>query len=277
MIREIGVTCLAAALLSIAVPGRLTADAVTLPDCVALKGLSDCLVLIQVELKGGKLVPTAVDHAGLTEADEANGKSVTLTSPALTIDYTEGSSSSFVSDRVTIGGFSASFSSDPSLQPVPPGVTPIDVVGETLGTFQVAGFSFVDFPEGSAESDAFTLHTEAGPRTAVISESQEPFTFSFTQPTTVFDFLEPPREGIPGAVEDRLVLGSFTVTFTSGGETSLPAMSGAITVPEASLNTVNNAVAVLALSDVPEPSTLVPLSGALLALAAGMLRRRMRR
>ena len=108
------------------------------------------------------------------------------------------------------------------------------------------------------------LNTPSGPRTAVLSEDQElqGIPLTFTEPLTVYDFLEPGT----GNVEDRLIVSAFTVSFLSDSENGPPIP--AITDPNIVVIrgteqpnvpvTVASAAALIAISDgeVPEPGTL---------------------
>src|SRR6478672_1769233 len=108
-------------------------DAQTVAGCTAAGGPSDCLFVVQVRQNAaGYLFPTNVLAGQLTEADEANGKNIQLVSPPLVFNYSEGQSQGLISDRVIISGLTATFSSDLALDPLPLGVIPIVVQGESL-------------------------------------------------------------------------------------------------------------------------------------------------
>jgi hypothetical protein len=254
-----------------------TGDAQTVADCTAAGGPSDCLFVVQVRQNAaGDLVPTNVLAGQLTEADEAAGKNIQLVSPPLVFNYSEGPSQGLISDRVIIFGITATFSSDPALDPLPLGVTPIVVQGESLLNLVEAGFTFTsDGDPSSGISDTFQLITPSGPRTATVTEDMElqGFQRTFTEPLTVYDFIEPGTN----KVEDRLTVNPFTVSFESDAENGLPILDplpgmvflNATETPNVPV-TVGSAVALIAVSDgeVPEPSTLALLG---VGLAASVL------
>jgi hypothetical protein len=221
----------------------------------------------------GDLVPTNVLAGQLTEADEAAGRNIQLVSPPLVFNYSEGSSQGLISDRVIIFGITAAFSSDPALDPLPLGVTPIVVQGESLLDLVEAGFTFTsDGDPSSGISDTFQLITPSGPRTATVTELQG-VQRTFTEPLTVYDFIEAGTTN----VEDRLIVSPFTVSFESDAENGLPILDplpgmvflNATETPNVPV-TVGSAVALIAVSDgeVPEPSTLTLLG---IGLAASLL------
>ena len=252
-------------------------DAQTVAGCTAAGGPSDCLFVVQVRQNAaGDLIPTNVLAGQLTEADETAGTNIQLVSPPLVFNYSEGPSQGLISDRVIIGGITATFSSDPALDPLPPGVIPIVVQGESLLDLNEAGFTFTsDSDPTSGVSDTFQLITPSGPRTAVITEEMESqgIQLSFTEPLTVYDFIEPGTNN----VEDRLIVSPFTVSFESDAENGLPVLDplpgmvflNATETPNVPV-TVGSAVALIAISggEVPEPSSLALLS---IALAASVL------
>jgi PEP-CTERM motif len=254
-----------------------TGDAQSVASCTAAGGPSDCLFVVQVRQNAaGDLVPTNVLAGQLTEADEAAGKNIQLVSPPMVFNYSEGPSQGLISDRVIIFGITATFSSDPALDPLLPGVTPIVVQGESLPNLVEAGFTFTsDGDPSSGISDTFQLITPSGPRTATVTEDMElqGFQRTFTEPLTVYDFIEPGTN----KVEDRLTVNPFTVSFESDAENGLPILDplpgmvflNATETPNVPV-TVGSAVALIAVSDgeVPEPSTLALLG---IGLAASVL------
>ena len=130
--------------------------------------------------------------------------------PPLVFNYSEGPSQGLISDRVIIGGITATFSSDPALDPLPLGVTPMVVQGESLLDLIEAGFTFTsDGDPSSGISDTFQLITPSGPRTGAVTEDMEMqgIPLTFTEPLTVYDFVEPGTNN----VEDRLIVSPFTV------------------------------------------------------------------
>ena len=195
----------------------------------------------------------------------------------MVFNYSEGPSQGLISDRVIIFGITATFSSDPALDPLPPGVTPIVVQGESLLNLVEAGFTFTsDGDPSSGISDTFQLITPSGPRTATVTEDMELqglFQRTFTEPLTVYDFIEAGTN----KVEDRLIVNPFTVSLESDAENGLPILDplpgmvflNATETPNVPV-TVGSAVALIAVSDgeVPEPSTLALLG---IGLAASRL------
>jgi hypothetical protein len=242
-------------------------------DCLAgAGGLSDCLVALRVRPNAaGGFDPETVVAGSMTENDELQGKHIQLQLPPIVYEFTEGPSSGLVSDRVEFTGLTATLSSDPALDAPIPGVQQVTLNQESLINFEVAGFTFQDFPEGSDVSDMFTVNTSAGPRMAQFLESQEPASVTFTIDPIIYDFLEPGPPDTQQEVQDRLILSGFSVTFTSGDEQGLPPTSGAVQIMETPglQQVVQNAVAVIAISaegEVPEPAVCVLVAMALCAL-----------